>query len=236
MLEVESLAVTYGGVSAVKSVTLCVQDGELVAMLGANGAGKTSVLKAISGTVERVTGRVLFKHTDLGRMPAAMRASRLGIIHVPQGRRVFSNMTVEDNIRVGIDLRGDATGLDAAFEAFPELAGRRKQLAGTLSGGEQQMLAIARGLVARPEILLLDEPSTGLAPVVSFRIMEQIATINRTQRIAILLVEQRVVDSLEIADRGYVMDRGRVVLEGDASALLSDRRVEDAYLSGTIDD
>ena len=233
MLKVSALSVSYGGLRALDAVSLDVQEGEFVAIVGPNGAGKTTLLKAISGSVPAAAGGIEYRGRDIGRLPPHARAG-LGIAQVPEGRRVFPTLTVLENLETG-SYRAAARAhrpetLKAVFALFPILEERRRQLAGSLSGGEQQMLAIGRGLMARPDLLLLDEPSQGLGPRIVETIFEAIAAIRRTRRIMILLVEQRVVEALELCDRGYVLETGRVALHGDREALLRDERVQHAYL------
>jgi branched-chain amino acid transport system ATP-binding protein len=233
MLSVSGLGVSYGGLHALSDVSLDVGDGEFVTIVGPNGAGKTTLLKAISGAVPSESGRIEFQGRDLRALSAARRAA-LGIAHVPEGRRVFPSLTVQENLELGSYRAAArarrAEGLDAVLALFPVLKSRAKQLAGSLSGGEQQMLALGRGLMAQPDLLLLDEPSQGLGPRIVEQIFETIAEIRRSRRLTILLVEQRVVEALELADRGYVLETGRVVLAGGRDALLADPRVQSAYL------
>jgi branched-chain amino acid transport system ATP-binding protein len=233
MLKVSGLSVVYGGLRALDGVSLEVREGEFVTIVGPNGAGKTTLLKTISGRVPAAAGRVSYRERDLERLPASARAG-LGIAHVPEGRRVFPSLTVLDNLELG-SYRAAARArrresLDETFRMFPILNERRAQLAGSLSGGEQQMLAIGRGLMAQPDLLLLDEPSQGLGPRIVEQIFTTIAEIRQRRRLTILLVEQRVVEALELCDRGYVLETGRVVLEGPRDTLLNDRRVQSAYL------
>ena len=233
MLRIEGLSVHYGGLRALEGVALQVGDSEFVTIVGPNGAGKTTLLKAISGTVTPQGGRIEYDGQDLLALPAHARAG-LGIAHVPEGRKVFPSLTVQENLEMG-GYRASARArraetLDAVYRLFPVLRERRAQLAGTLSGGEQQMLAIGRGLMAQPALLLLDEPSLGLAPRVVDAIFESITKIRERQRLPILLVEQRVVEALELCDRGYVLEAGRLALSGDRRTLLADERVQRAYL------
>ncbi len=233
MLTVASLGVTYDGLRALSDVSLEVGEGEFVTIVGPNGAGKTTLLKAISGTVPAAEGRVAYRGRDVGQLRPSERAA-LGIAHVPEGRRVFPSLTVLENLELGSYRRaaraGRAEALDTVMALFPILRQRRTQLAGSLSGGEQQMLALGRGLMARPDLLLLDEPSQGLGPRIVELIFETIDRIRRERRLTILLVEQRVVEALELCDRGYVLETGRVVLEGPRETLLGDARVQRAYL------
>jgi len=233
VLSVAGLGVTYGGLHALADVSLEVAEGEFVTIVGPNGAGKTTLLKAVSGAVGAATGRITYQGRELGRLRAHERAG-LGIAHVPEGRRVFPSLTVMENLELGSYRRaargGRAEALATVLELFPILQARRTQLAGSLSGGEQQMLALGRGLMARPDLLLLDEPSQGLGPRIVEQIFETIDRIRRQRRLTILLVEQRVVEALELCDRGYVLETGRVVLAGPRDALLADSRVQRAYL------
>ena len=233
MLKVFGLSVSYGGLHALADVSLDVGDGEFVTIVGPNGAGKTTLLKAIAGAVLPAAGRIEYRGENVATRPPHARA-RAGIAHVPEGRKVFSSLTVLENLELG-SYRSQARpqraeGLDAVYGLFPVLRERRAQLAGSLSGGEQQMLAIGRGLMARPDLLLLDEPSQGLGPRIVEMIFEAIAAIRRARRLTILLVEQRVVEALELCDRGYVLETGRVTLAGDSATLLADARVQRAYL------
>jgi branched-chain amino acid transport system ATP-binding protein len=233
VLSVAGLGVRYGGLQALDGVSLDVAEGEFVTIVGPNGAGKTTLMKTISGSVAPAAGRVEYRGQDIARLPSHARARR-GIAHVPEGRKVFPTLTVLENLEMG-SYRPDARRqraerLHTVFDLFPALRERRTQLAGSLSGGEQQMVAIGRGLMAQPDLLLLDEPSQGLGPRIVEGIFEAIATIRRQRRLTILLVEQRVVEGLELCDRGYVLETGRVVLGGDRDALLADPRVQQAYL------
>jgi branched-chain amino acid transport system ATP-binding protein len=233
VLQVESLSVGYGGARALSDISLSVGPGQFVAIVGPNGAGKTTLFKAISGTVAPLSGRILYDGRDLATVPPAQRA-RLGIAHVPEGRQVFKSMTVLENLEMGAYLPAGRAAwqrnLERILTLFPVLADRRAQLAGTLSGGEQQMVAIGRGLASSPKLLLLDEPSMGLAPTVADQIFERIEEIHRQDKLATLLVEQRVVEALHSCDVGYVLETGRVVLQGSNETLLADDRVRKAYL------
>jgi branched-chain amino acid transport system ATP-binding protein len=233
MLAIAGLGVSYEGLHALADVSLEVAEGEFVTIVGPNGAGKTTLLKAVSGTVPAEQGRVSFRGRDLGGLRPSERAA-LGIAHVPEGRRVFPSLSVLENLELGSYRRaardGRARALDTVLTLFPILKARRAQLAGSLSGGEQQMLALGRGLMAQPDLLLLDEPSQGLGPRIVEQIFETIDRIRRDRRLTILLVEQRVVEALELCDRGYVLETGRVVLKGPREALLADPRVQRAYL------
>jgi len=233
VLRVDSLTVAYGGMHALTDVSLSVEEGQFVAIVGPNGAGKTTLFKAISGTVKPLSGHISCWGEDLLAIPPAQRA-HLGIAHVPEGRQVFASMTVLENLEMGAYLPAGRAAwrqsLERIFALFPVLAERRQQLAGTLSGGEQQMVAIGRGLASRPRLLLLDEPSMGLAPSVADMIFECIEEIHREDGVTTVLVEQRVVEALESCDHGYVLETGRVVLQGPRDTLLADDAVRRAYL------
>jgi branched-chain amino acid transport system ATP-binding protein len=228
MLKVSGLSVAYGGLHALEGVSLEVAQGEFVTIVGPNGAGKTTLLKAVGGGVAPRAGRVEYRGRDIGALPSYARA-RLGIAHVPEGRKVFPSLGVLENLEMGSyrreARRRRAEGLDTVFTLFPILRERRSQLAGSLSGG-----AIGRGIMAQPDLLLLDEPSQGLGPRIVESIFDAIAAIRRSRPITILLVEQRVVEALELCDRGYVLETGRVALSGDRETLLADPRVQRAYL------
>ncbi len=234
LLEVRDLHVYYGQIHALKGVSLSVERGEIVTLIGANGAGKTTTLRTISGLLRPRSGSVWFAGEELSRLPAH-EIVRRGVVQVPEGRRIFGQLTVLENLELGAFTRTDPAGiredLERVFTLFPRLRERLHQVAGTLSGGEQQMLAIARGLMARPRLLLLDEPSMGLAPMLVEQIFEAIAEINR-QGTTILLVEQNAFMALETAHRGYVLETGSVVLEGPAGALRENPEVKRAYLGG----
>ncbi|HEX6441580.1 MAG TPA: ABC transporter ATP-binding protein [Stellaceae bacterium] len=233
MLEVRDLSVSYGGLRALQGVSLAVEEGQFVTVVGPNGAGKTTLFKAICGVVATASGAVAWEGASLLARPAAARA-HLGIAHVPEGRQVFRTLTVRENLEMGAYPRAGRAQWTQTRERihalFPILAERANQLAGTLSGGEQQMLAIGRGLASAPRLLMLDEPSMGLAPAVAETIFERIAQIHREDRLAILLVEQRVAEALELSDHGYVLETGRVVLDGPYQRLLADDRVRRSYL------
>ncbi len=233
MLKIRSLDVAYGGLRALNGVSLDVERGQFVAVVGPNGAGKTTLFKTISGVVTPFGGEISYNGRNLLAVPPAERA-QLGIAHVPEGRQVFASMTVMENLEMGAYTRNGKKRwgelLPMILELFPVLAERRGQLAGTLSGGEQQMLAIGRGLASAPKLLMLDEPSMGLAPTIVDAIFERIHQIHRQHGLTILLVEQRVAEALESCDRGYVLETGRVVLQGAHDTLVSDARVRRAYL------
>src|SRR5262245_26620389 len=233
MLKISGLSVAYGGLHAIEGLSLEVREGEFITIVGPNGAGKTTLLKTISGVVPASAGKIEYREQNIGALAASARAA-LGIAHVPEGRRVFPSLTVLENLELGSYRRAArarrAEAIADTFTLFPILAERRAQLAGSLSGGEQQMLAIGRGMMAQPDLLLLDEPSQGLGPRIVEHIFETIAEIRRRRQLTILLVEQRVVEALELCTRGYVLETGRVVLEGPRETLLGDPRVQSAYL------
>ena len=233
MLDIADLSVSYGGLRALHGVTLRIGTGQFVTVVGPNGAGKSTLFKAISGVVPVSAGTVGFEGRDLLAMPADRRA-HLGIAHVPEGRQVFKAMTVRENLEMGgyprRDRRAWARTLERIHTLFPILAERAGQLAGTLSGGEQQMLAIGRGLACAPKLLMLDEPSMGLAPAIADLIFDRVSQIHREDGLTILLVEQRVAEALELCDHGYVLETGRIVLEGSYRTLASDDRVRRSYL------
>ena len=231
LLEIRRLEVRYGGIRAVKGIDLEIAAGELVCLIGANGAGKSSTLRAISGLAPIAPGSIRFGGRDLAGIPAFARA-RAGLVMVPEGRGVFAQLSVEENLAMGAYARADAgVASDRArvLELFPRLAERRRQTAGTLSGGEQQMLAIGRALMSRPKLLALDEPSMGLAPIAAQKILQVIRDINSTG-VTVLLVEQNARSALALAHRAYVMESGEITLSGEARALLADPRVREAYL------
>ncbi|HKI99273.1 MAG TPA: ABC transporter ATP-binding protein [bacterium] len=233
MLRIEELSVSYGGLRALSGVSLEVGQGEFVAVVGPNGAGKTTIFKTISGTVPAEGGRITFEGQDLLAVPPSRRA-HLGIAHVPEGRQVFSTLSVLENLQMGANTASGharwAENLDAILALFPALKSRLKQLAGTLSGGEQQMVAIGRGLASAPKLLMLDEPSLGLAPAIADAIFEVVEQVHRERGLAVLLVEQRVAEAIESCDRGYVLESGRVVMTGTQETLFSDARVKQTYL------
>jgi branched-chain amino acid transport system ATP-binding protein len=232
LLEVRDLQVAYGGIRAVRGVDLVVNPGELVCLIGANGAGKSSTLRAICGLIPVAGGEVLYQGASIqGRRSHEL--VRQGLIMVPEGRGIFGQLTIEENLAMGAYVRRDAAGiradLEKVFEQFPRLAERRKQAAGTLSGGEQQMVALGRAIIARPTLLLLDEPSMGLAPLMVEKVFEVISGI-AAEGVTILLIEQNARLALEYSKRGYVMESGELILSGAARALLSDPKVRAAYL------
>jgi branched-chain amino acid transport system ATP-binding protein len=234
LLEVEGLNTYYGAVHALKGVSLHAEAGEIVTLIGANGAGKSTLLRAISGLIPARSGHIRYEGRDLGRVPAHEIVGK-GISHAPEGRLVFANLSVEDNLDLGAYRRRDRPGiardLEGVFRLFPRLRERRRQSAGTLSGGEQQMLAIGRALMSGPRLLLLDEPSLGLAPLLVREIFRTIREIN-ARGVTVLLVEQNAHMALSIAARGYVLETGRVVLEDRADRLLQNEQVKQAYLGG----
>jgi branched-chain amino acid transport system ATP-binding protein len=237
MLEVRGLRVSYGGIAAVKGIDLDVAAGELVCLIGANGAGKTTTLKAIAGALSCAGGRVRLGGRDTTGLPSH-RLVRLGLALVPEGRGIFARLTVGENLRMGAYCRDDAgirDDLDRVCSLFPRLRDRRQQVAGTLSGGEQQMLAIGRALMSRPRLLLLDEPSMGLAPLAAQIVFDTIREI-AAGGVTVLLVEQNALAALGLARRAYVMESGTIVLSGEARALLSDPKVRAAYLGETVDE
>ena len=234
MLKVTDLKVKYGMIEAIKGISFEVRDGEIVTMIGANGAGKTTTMHAISGLVKAAEGSIMLDSTELTKT-APNRIVKMGLAQVPEGRRVFAQQTVEENLILGAYLRKDRDGIakdmEEVYQLFPRLKERRAQLAGTLSGGEQQMLAMGRALMAKPSILLLDEPSMGLSPLLVSEIFNIIREIN-DKGTTILLVEQNAKRALSIADRAYVLETGRITLEGTGEELASDERVQKAYLGG----
>jgi branched-chain amino acid transport system ATP-binding protein len=235
LLEVEGVVVHYGKIAALKDVTLAVDEGEIVALIGANGAGKTTTLKTISGLRPLSAGRIVFEGADISRMPGHKRVVA-GIGQAPEGRGVFPGMTVQENLLMGAFTRkGSVTqDLDEVYGLFPRLAERKNQSGGTMSGGEQQMIAIGRALMAKPRVLLLDEPSMGLAPILVNQIFDIIKEIN-DRGTTVLLVEQNAQQALNLADRAYVLETGRVVKTAEASLLLDDPQVRAAYLGGDLE-
>lgn len=232
MLKVNNINLFYGGIHALKDISLEVGEAEIVTLIGANGAGKTSTLRAISGLTPAKSGEISFKGKSLNKIPAHKIVSS-GMAHVPEGRRVFANLTVMENLELGAYIRKDKAGVkkdfEMVFEKFPRLKERVNQLAGTLSGGEQQMLAIGRALMVRPELLLMDEPSMGLAPIVVQEIFKIIKEINKSGT-TILLVEQNAHMALSIADKAYVLETGQIVMKGNPKDLLNDDSIRSAYL------
>jgi branched-chain amino acid transport system ATP-binding protein len=236
LLEVDDIAVHYGKIAALKGVSLQVDSGEIVALIGANGAGKTTTLKTISGLRPLTSGRIRFDGKDISRMPGHRRVV-VGIGQAPEGRGIFPGMSVQENLLMGSYARkrfNKEEELGEVYELFPRLAERKTQAGGTMSGGEQQMLAIGRALMAKPKVLLLDEPSMGLAPILVNQIFSIISEINR-RGTTVLLVEQNATQALQLADRAYVLETGRVVKSAPAHDLLTDPEVQAAYLGGDLD-
>jgi len=233
MLVIDRISVGYSALPVLKNVSVTIGQGEFVAIVGPNGAGKTTLFKSISGTLKLMSGSIRFDDVDLASVPPHRRA-HLGIAHVPEGRQVFPSLSVMENLEMGAytdaGRRDWRENIERIFTWLPALAERREQLAGTLSGGEQQMLAIGRGLASSPKLLMLDEPSMGLAPAIADFIFDRLIEIRRQSSLTILLVEQRVAEALESADHGYVLETGRVVLEGNNQTLRADDRVRQAYL------
>ncbi len=234
MLEVKNLCVSYGAIKALRGISFEVDKGEIITLIGSNGAGKTTSLHAVSNIIKKQEGSIIFEGEDITSMPADKIVKR-NLIQVPEGRRVFANLTVRENLELGAYLRNDkaeiAKDMEHAYELFPRLRERVKQAAGTLSGGEQQMLAMARALMSKPRLLLLDEPSMGLAPILVDEIFEIIRRIN-ADGVTVLLVEQNAFKALSIADRAYVLETGEIKMSGKASDLANDSSVKDAYLGG----
>ena len=232
MLKVTDLKVYYGVIQAIKGISFEVNEGEVIALIGANGAGKTTILHTITGLVEAKSGTVEFEGTNITKMPGH-KIVTLGMAHVPEGRRVFSELTVLENLRMGAYTRKDKNevenSLKMVYERFPRLEERKNQLAGTLSGGEQQMLAMGRALMSHPKIILMDEPSMGLSPIFVNEIFDNIKEVSAGGT-TVLLVEQNAKKALSIADRAYVLETGKIVLEGDAKELMNDESVKKAYL------
>ncbi|MFD8786023.1 ABC transporter ATP-binding protein [Kitasatospora sp. NPDC059599] len=232
LLEVEDLRVAYGKIEAVKGISFTVNQGEVTTLIGTNGAGKTTTLRTLSGLLKPTSGRITFDGQDLSTVPAH-KIVALGLAHSPEGRHIFPRMTIEENLLLGAFLRTDTAGITAdverAYSLFPILGERRKQAAGTLSGGEQQMLAMGRALMSQPKLLMLDEPSMGLSPLMMQKIMATIIEL-KAGGTTILLVEQNAQAALSLSDRGYVMETGRVVLSGTGADLLHDESVRKAYL------
>lgn len=235
MLEIKNLNVCYGAISALHDISLRVEPGEIVTLIGANGAGKTTTLRAISGMLKPKSGQVLYDGRDITGVPPHKLVGQ-GLAHCPEGRMVFANLTVRENLQMGAYLQRDkkviAREEEFVFATFPRLKEREAQLAGTLSGGEQQMLAIGRALMSQPRCLLLDEPSLGIAPLLVKLIFEKIVELNRSRKLTILLVEQNANLALEISHRGYVLETGRILLSDNAATLRADPKVREAYLGG----
>ena len=233
MLKLENLDVYYGSIHALRGVSVTVNEGEIVTLIGANGAGKSTLLRTASGMVRPKHGSVTFQGENITRTPIATIVSR-GLIHCPEGRRIFANMSVRENLELGAYLRNDKAGIASDFESalalFPRLRERLTQNAGTLSGGEQQMLAIGRALLSKPKLLMMDEPSLGLAPVIVQDIFRIIKTINQEHKVSVLLVEQNANKALAVAHRAYVLETGSITLQGDAQELRNNPEVKKAYL------
>jgi len=235
MLEIKNLTVSYGAINALHGISLSVANGKIVPLIGANGAGKTTTLKTISGLLKPKSGEIFYDGKNIAGLPPHQIVAR-GISHVPEGRMIFANLTVLENLQLGAYLQKDKQivrrELEHVFSLFPRLQEREKQIAGTLSGGEQQMLAIGRALMSKPKLLLLDEPSLGLAPLLVKTIFEKIVEINREQGITILLVEQNANLALGISHSGYVLETGKIILQDDSAALRRNPQVKSAYLGG----
>ena len=233
LLKVEDINVYYGAIHAIKDISFEVNEGEIVTLIGANGAGKSTILKTISGLLRSKTGSIEFLEEKIGSVAPHKIVNR-GLAHVPEGRRVFTRMTVEENLEMGAYTRPSsevADGIAMVYEQFPRLKERRKQVAGTLSGGEQQMLAMGRALMSKPKLLMLDEPSMGLAPILVEQIFEIIQSLHQAGT-TILLVEQNAQMALSVADRGYVLETGKIVTNGTGADLLNNEKVKKAYLGG----
>lgn len=234
MLEISDLVCRYGKVEAIKGISLSIKQGQLVALIGANGAGKSTTLRSISGILPSVSGRMVFEGEDITRCSAREILAR-GIAHCPEGRRVFPDMTVEENLDMGAYLRKDADGIsedrDRIFTQFPRLAERRHQVAGTLSGGEQQMLAIGRAIMSKPKLVMFDEPSLGLAPNIVEQVFEIIDGIRKSGT-TVLMVEQNAYSALDMCDYAYLMEAGSIVLSGSGDELIDDKHIQEAYLGG----
>lgn len=233
LLQVDNIEVYYGVIKALKGISFEVNKGEIVALIGANGAGKTTILHTVTGLLKPKTGKITFKGNDITKVPAH-KIVTMGMAHVPEGRRIFSQLSVLDNIKLGAFTRKDKEEIEETlnyvYERFPRLKERKNQIAGTLSGGEQQMLAMGRALMSKPEFVLMDEPSMGLSPLLVSEIFEIIKAINENGT-TVLLVEQNAKKALSIADRAYVLETGNIVLSGDAKDLMNDESVKKAYLS-----
>ena len=236
MLKVENLTVKYSGITAVDGISFEVGQGETVAMIGANGAGKSTTLKAVSALLKPAGGRIWFEDQEITKTPAS-KIVEMGLVHVPEGRQIFTKLSVEENLRMGAYTLRDAAkekwNKEWVMELFPILKERARQAAGTLSGGEQQMLAIARALMSSPKMLLLDEPSMGLSPIMTQQVFSVLKNL-RENGITIFLIEQNAYDALEISDRAYIMETGRITLEGLSADLITDERVKNAYLGGDV--
>jgi len=236
MLEIKNLTVSYGAINALHGISLSVQAGAIVTLIGSNGAGKTTTLKSVSGLLKPVTGEILYEGKNIAGL-APHEVVKRGLCHVPEGRMIFANLTVRENLQMGAYLQKDKAAiqkeLEYVFTIFPRLKERLTQVAGTLSGGEQQMLAIGRALMGRPKFLMLDEPSLGLAPLLVKTIFEKIVEINRERGLTILLVEQNANRALEISSFGYVLETGKITVQGDSASLRQNAQVRNAYLGGS---
>lgn len=234
LLEVENLKVNYGAIRALKGISFTVKKGEIISLIGSNGAGKTTTLHSVSNLIKKAGGRVVFNGEDITSLSADKIVAR-HLIHIPEGRRIFANMTVKENLEMGAFLRTDKAGIkrdmEHVFELFPRLHERLRQYAGTLSGGEQQMLAMGRGIMAQPELLLLDEPSMGLAPILVDEIFEIVQKINK-EGTTILLVEQNAFKAMSIANRVYILETGEIASSGNSQDMINDPAVKKAYLGG----
>lgn len=232
LLEIKDLQVSYGVINAIKGVSFSVEKGEIIALIGANGAGKTTILHTVTGLIQAKSGSVTFKDKDITKVPAH-KIVRMGMSHVPEGRRIFQQLTVLENLKLGAYTRTSKTEIEESinkvYQHFPRLLERKDQIAGTLSGGEQQMLAMGRALMSKPEIVVMDEPSMGLSPLLVTEIFHIIEEINRDGT-TVLLVEQNAKKALSVANRAYVLETGRIVLEGDAGELMNNDEVKKAYL------
>jgi branched-chain amino acid transport system ATP-binding protein len=235
MLTIKNLNVSYGAISALHGISFEIKKGDIVTLIGGNGAGKTTTLRTISGLVKARSGEIIYEGKDITKVPAH-KIVAAGLAHVPEGRMVFANLTVLENLKMGAYLQTDQAviqkEMDYVFSIFPRLKERIKQLAGTMSGGEQQMLAIGRALMSKPKFLMLDEPSLGIAPLLVKTIFEKIVEINRQHGITILLVEQNANLALEISNYGYVLETGKIILQDNSAALRQDPKVKSAYLGG----
>lgn len=235
MLEIKNLSVNYGAITALHGISLHIKKGDIVTLIGGNGAGKTTTLKTISGLLRAESGEIIYEGQNITKLPAH-KIVAAGLSHVPEGRMIFANLTVLENLKMGAYLQKDkgviAKEMDYVFSIFPRLKEREKQIAGTLSGGEQQMLAIGRALMSKPKFLMLDEPSLGIAPILVKTIFEKIVEINRERGITILLVEQNANLALEISRYGYVLETGKIILEDESAALRQNPKVKSAYLGG----
>lgn len=236
MLEIKDLYVKYGGITAVKGISLSIKKGETVALIGANGAGKSSTLHAVSGLVRTAGGKITFDGNDITGI-GADRIVSMGLVQVPEGRQIFTRLTVDENLRMGAYVNRDKADIarnhERVLSLFPILKERANQSAGTLSGGEQQMLAIGRALMSSPKMLLLDEPSMGLSPIMTAEVFDVLRSLKK-EGITVFVIEQNAYDALELADRAYIMETGTITLEGRSSDLIEDERVKAAYLGGDI--